>query len=186
MILKAFFGSRILPREEQRYYLSVQPANVRIVFHVFPLHWNRLPGITTRHQTEDTCLWEEHAHGRVPAKQRFAAPPAHPPTRADRVSRLGTLACFLGYRYLANCNPSLLISRFTKHLISQFTFTSYWGKLINIDSIRNTLYEASQVPPFWWTGYCSSKCLCYRVHPFFNFYPELFLFSLVLISEWTS
>ena len=32
---------------------------------------------------------------------------------------------FLGYRYLANCNPSLLISLFTKHLISQFSFTSY-------------------------------------------------------------
>jgi hypothetical protein len=58
-----------------------------------------------------------------------------------------------------------------------------WGKLINIDSIKITLYEASQVPPFWWTGYYNSKCLCCRGHYFFNFHTELFLFSLVLISE---
>ena len=61
-----------------------------------------------------------------------------------------------------------------------------WGKLINIDSSKITLYEASQVPAIWWTGYCYSKCLCYRGNHFFNFYTELFLFSLVLISEWRS
>lgn len=50
--------------------------------------------------------------------------------------------------------------------------------------MRNTLYEASQVPDFRWTGYGNSKCLYCRDHPFFNFYTELLLCSLVLISEW--
>jgi len=89
----------------------------------------------------------------------------------------------MGYSCLSFWNLADVISLKTKHLIPWSAFIPHWGKLININSVKNTLYEASQVPIVWWTGYRDSKCLRCRIYPFFNFFAELFLFSLVLISE---